>query len=260
MSKKVMNEGHYADLALIFYLSKKFITKFEKWAAFELGIIDKKGKILKKRLVTKEERNAFTPLDKFILKIRTLIGDNLFVKLGSVALLLMDDKMDGNMLVEDYANDDERLFATIKENFLDSSISITVPLSSRKEEIRFEYEDNDDESFSLIIGVFLDGEMVSNLGGSFLPSNTTNGIFLQDLDSILSSNLDVGGHQELTMTDSDGQEITLDVSYNTNEIRVINTTPDVITAINTDFYIIFKDNAEREKFLEGWEKFIEQIL
>lgn len=60
----------------IFYIFlKKLTTPFNKWKAFDLGIIDKNGNILKKRstLKTKEEKDSFTLADLFVLKIKKLI-------------------------------------------------------------------------------------------------------------------------------------------------------------------------------------------
>ena len=48
------------NIYFVYQFLKKLVTPFEKTKAFELGIIDEKGKILKRRrdLETSEEKDA----------------------------------------------------------------------------------------------------------------------------------------------------------------------------------------------------------
>lgn len=70
-----IQESMVFDYALIVQFIKKLTLPFEKWTAFKLGIIDKDGKILKKRstLTSIEEKNALTLLDLLILNLKKLI-------------------------------------------------------------------------------------------------------------------------------------------------------------------------------------------
>jgi len=62
------------------YFAYQFLTKlttpFEKTEAYKLGIIDEKGKVLKKRskLKSQEERDAYTITDTMIFNLKKLLG------------------------------------------------------------------------------------------------------------------------------------------------------------------------------------------
>lgn len=64
------------DLFLVYSFLKRLATPFDKWKAYELGIIDEKGNQLKKRkdFTRIEERNAFGIFDIMILKLKKLIA------------------------------------------------------------------------------------------------------------------------------------------------------------------------------------------
>jgi hypothetical protein len=55
----------FVDIYIVYQLVKRLATPFEKTAAFKLGIIDKRGTVLRpiKSLKTAEEKNAWTWLD-----------------------------------------------------------------------------------------------------------------------------------------------------------------------------------------------------
>ena len=52
------------------------VTPFEKTKAFELGIIDEKGKLLKRKrdLETQEEKDSYTLSDRLIWNLKRLLG------------------------------------------------------------------------------------------------------------------------------------------------------------------------------------------
>ena len=56
--------NRFIDAAIVYRILKMLVTPFDKTDAFRLGIIDAKGKILKKavQLKTTEERQSATPL------------------------------------------------------------------------------------------------------------------------------------------------------------------------------------------------------
>ena len=53
-----------ADTYLIYQVLKRLTTPFEETEAFELGLIDKNGKLIKKPKDSKE-KNAYTLFDRF---------------------------------------------------------------------------------------------------------------------------------------------------------------------------------------------------
>jgi len=63
------------DLFMVYQFIKRLATPFNEWKAYQLGIIDERGNILKKRkdLTRVEERDAFGIFDVMILKLKRLI-------------------------------------------------------------------------------------------------------------------------------------------------------------------------------------------
>lgn len=63
------------DLFLVYQFIKRLATPFKEWKAYELGIIDERGNILKKRreLRTIAEREAWGKFDVMISKIKRII-------------------------------------------------------------------------------------------------------------------------------------------------------------------------------------------
>jgi hypothetical protein len=64
------------DLFYAFRFLKLLVTPFEKTKAFELGIIDKNGDILKKRVdrQSPEEKSAYTVFHRLVFNLKRLIG------------------------------------------------------------------------------------------------------------------------------------------------------------------------------------------
>ncbi len=64
------------DLYLVYSFIKRLTTPFELWPAYEQGIIDANGNLLKKRkdLKTVKEREAFGTFDLMILKLKKLLA------------------------------------------------------------------------------------------------------------------------------------------------------------------------------------------
>lgn len=64
------------DLFLIYQFIKRLATPFEKWDAFKYGIIDKDGKVLRKKstLKTTEEKNAWGNFDILVANLKKLLG------------------------------------------------------------------------------------------------------------------------------------------------------------------------------------------
>lgn len=87
--QELITEGRLGDLIVVAVLVRKIIKPIQKTDAFNLGLIDAKGKLLKKP-GTKEEKNAYTILDKFVFKIKRLLGHK--VSAMATFLLLLSDK------------------------------------------------------------------------------------------------------------------------------------------------------------------------
>ena len=81
-------EGRFFDTAIIFIFAYRLVKPVERWKAFELGLIDQDGNVLRKP-TTSEEKNALTALDRLILKLKHLIG-SYKIRLLTAYLLLRD--------------------------------------------------------------------------------------------------------------------------------------------------------------------------
>lgn len=95
--------GTVVDLFLVYQFIRRLTTPFNEWKAFQLGIIDERGKILKKRstLSTIEERNAFRIFDVMILKLKKLLekvpgGKSKLASYAAALYLIKEYKEDMN--------------------------------------------------------------------------------------------------------------------------------------------------------------------
>lgn len=81
------------DAIIVYQLIKLLATPFEKTEAFELGIIDKDGQVLRKRktLKTQKEKNAFTVFHVLAFNLKKLLEKLPFgkTKLASFAAALI---------------------------------------------------------------------------------------------------------------------------------------------------------------------------
>lgn len=64
------------DLFLVYSFIRRLTTPFEKWDAYEQGVIDKDGNILKtkKNRNTRAERDSFGTFDLMVLKLKKLLA------------------------------------------------------------------------------------------------------------------------------------------------------------------------------------------
>jgi len=64
------------DDYLVQQILSRFILPFDKWPAYQMGIIDRNGKVLKKRaqLKTQAEKNAWTLLDILCCNLRKILS------------------------------------------------------------------------------------------------------------------------------------------------------------------------------------------
>ncbi len=95
------------NIYFVYQFLKKLVTPFNKTKAFELGIVDEKGKILKRRrdLEGDEEKSAYTLSDTLIWNIKKLMGKipggkSRLASYGA-ALWLIKEQQDGYKITEE---------------------------------------------------------------------------------------------------------------------------------------------------------------
>ncbi len=98
------------DLVYTFRFLKLLVTDFKDTKAFELGLIDEKGKKLKKP-VSADERDVYTPFHRLVFNIKKLIPAG---KIGSYASALY-------LLKDHYNIKDAKLEQGLKDLGLDIS-------------------------------------------------------------------------------------------------------------------------------------------
>ena len=89
------------DLLITYRIIKLLVTPFDKQEAFKYGIIDKNGNVLKtyKSLETKQEKESYTVLDRFIFNLKRLLqklpgGKSKFATYATAALLLLKEEQE----------------------------------------------------------------------------------------------------------------------------------------------------------------------
>ena len=102
-----------ADTYLIYQVLKRLTTPFDETKAFELGLIDKDGKLLKKAK-TREEKEAYTYFDRFIFNLKRLLHrvglKSKFASYGAALFLLREVNED------EYIPSDQEMLKGILEN------------------------------------------------------------------------------------------------------------------------------------------------
>ena len=101
------------DAVIAYRVLKLLVTPFDKTKAFELGIIDDKGKVLIKsrNIETAEQRNAYTLLIRFVFNLKKLlakVGIRGPVGSAAAAALAFFKEEAGEQLSETAALDIER--------------------------------------------------------------------------------------------------------------------------------------------------------
>ncbi len=95
------------NIYFVYQFLKKLVTPFEKTKAFELGIIDEKGKILKRRrdLETSDEKDAYNLSDTLVWNIKKLMGKipggKSRIASYAAALYLIKEQSDGYKVTEE---------------------------------------------------------------------------------------------------------------------------------------------------------------
>ena len=108
------------DLIITYRVVKMLITPFNKFKAFDLGIIDADGKVLRKfKTVKGSERKHYTMLHRFVFNLKRILGKvGLGGRLGSfavaAALLLRENKN----LIQHKETIESAVITYLKENNL----------------------------------------------------------------------------------------------------------------------------------------------
>ena len=95
------------NIYFVYQFLKKLVTPFEKTEAFKLGIIDKKGKILKKRrdLTTVAEKEAYNLSDTLIWNLKKILakvpGGSTRIASYAAALWLIKEQDNGKIFVNE---------------------------------------------------------------------------------------------------------------------------------------------------------------
>jgi hypothetical protein len=128
--------GRAIDLFVTYRFIKLLTTPFEKTDAFKMGIIDKNGNRLPKKLYKIDERNAYTVLHKLVFNIKKLFQKvpGLRTKVGTyaAALFLLKDTFKEH--VEDPKMFEKEFLKYLEENNieLDDTIAEEVTLDNGK--------------------------------------------------------------------------------------------------------------------------------
>ncbi|MCK5615896.1 hypothetical protein KAR91_79260 [Candidatus Pacearchaeota archaeon] len=138
--------GFVVDTFMVYQFLRRLVQPFTSWKAYDLGIIDANGKILKgkKERNTIEERGAFRIFDLMILKLKKLLGSfpggkSRLASFAAAAFLIKE----GEALLT--PNNDSLLYEALETG---SDIENTF--------LDF-YQDNEDE-FTKLFGYSLFGE------------------------------------------------------------------------------------------------------
>jgi hypothetical protein len=114
------------DLFLVYQFIKRLVTPFKEWKAFEYGIIDEDGNILRKRkdLKTVKERDSWGKFDVMILKLKKLLekvpgGKSRLASYAAALWLIKEGKdHDENMLTEELLEDKLQSYMNMAEELM----------------------------------------------------------------------------------------------------------------------------------------------
>ena len=145
------------DFLITYRIVKLLVTPFNKQEAFKFGIIDEKGKVLKKysTLKTEKERKSYTLLNRFVFNLKRILQRvGLGSKLGSLgvalALMIKEDKS--------YAQHKTLIEQTVIKYLKDEGLYEDILNESR------EIPDIEEEPYMVCFGVSVyekNGELVS---------------------------------------------------------------------------------------------------
>ena len=152
------------DTIITFRVLKLLTTKWEDQAAFKVGLIDDKGKRLKKvKVKTKEQKNSYTFLHRLVFNLKRLIGflPGGKTRLGSYAAALFLIKehcgLTGTKLDKEvfkYLQESGSLEEGLMEDF--------IPINKLQNE----------RTYTLLRSIIIDEEIVAERGDTIIHSGT----------------------------------------------------------------------------------------
>lgn len=114
-----MSKNPMVDVFLTYQFIKRLLVPFKEWDAYKLGIIDEKGKVLKKKkdLRTPEEQAAWGYFDILTTNLKKLIakapGGNTVLGSSVASYLLIKENRSEKLLDEQYF--EEKFYDALKE-------------------------------------------------------------------------------------------------------------------------------------------------
>jgi len=87
------------DDALSFLTIKKLVTPVSKTPAFKMGLVGQDGRIIRQP-ETEEENNSLTLFDKFIFKVRRLLGGKISQLNNFMYVQTLDNNFYNNLIVK----------------------------------------------------------------------------------------------------------------------------------------------------------------
>ena len=119
--------GQVVDLFLVYQFIKRLSTPFEETKAYELGLIDEKGKRLKKAS-TRDEKDAMTYYDRLIFNLKRLIAkagiQSKFVTFAA-ALFLLKEEQSGTKRDEEVTEKELMLFKEQNMSTIKNLVELT---------------------------------------------------------------------------------------------------------------------------------------
>jgi hypothetical protein len=150
----------FYDAIITYRILKKLVIPFEDTDAYRLGIIDRKGNVLKKenQLKTTEEREAYTILDRMIFRLKRIINkvpveNKRFVSIAAALSLIREHAADTHEYIE------------LERDFVN-----TTPDQLVITEVSEFMQGHKIKSF----GMFLEDGIVNAVGGGFSGQATPN--------------------------------------------------------------------------------------
>ena len=99
-----MTKNPLVDMFLTYQFLKRIVVPFEKWDAYKLGIIDKQGKVLKKKkqLKTDNEKAAWGYFDILTANLKKLLakipgGSSMLGSSAAAYLMIKEDRSEALM-------------------------------------------------------------------------------------------------------------------------------------------------------------------
>lgn len=137
------------NYVVLYKIISRMINPIEKTKAYQLGIVDEKGKILRKSntLKTQEEKDALTKLDVFVFNLKRVLGPIGRSKLVNIVGALYLLKEQDNLEV---VGDEENRYVLIETRYSDFIESLTQEDYLFVEEI--ENAIGDGSSFAGLVG------------------------------------------------------------------------------------------------------------